>query len=120
MDRRRALSSRPASSEGKQEFGKRSQCRPYLTIWVDIPLTEVEFWTHAAKSLNVLADKYATPNSLETIGRVNRLISAWPADDVIPGDGFDSVKTTYKKLTHGLNSIKTDAESEVRYTTMPN
>jgi len=47
----------------------------------------------------------------DTIGRVNRLLSAWPVDDDLPAEGFDSVRNTYKKLTSGLTEIKTSARA---------
>lgn len=56
---------------------------------------------------------YTNPGTSETIGRVNRLLSAWPADDNLPAEGYESVKTLYKKLTTGLNDIKTTAERDV-------
>ncbi|TFY81143.1 hypothetical protein EWM64_g2878 [Hericium alpestre] len=50
----------------------------------------------------------------ETIGRVNRLISAWPSDDTPPAEGIDGVKTIYKKLTSALNDIKANSDKEVK------
>ncbi|KAF5382582.1 hypothetical protein D9615_002786 [Tricholomella constricta] len=90
MDRRRGLSTRPASSE------------------------EVEFWSHAAQSLTALSKKYSSQSTLETIERVNRLISAWPPDDTLPAEGLDGVKTIYKKLAPGLRDIQIAAEEEAK------
>ena len=50
----------------------------------------------------------------ETAGRVNRLISAWPADDALPGEGYDSVKSTYKKLQAGLRDIQNIGQEDVK------
>lgn len=56
---------------------------------------------------------YNEPSNGDPIGRVNRLLLAWPADDNLPGDGYESVRSTYKKLTAGLNEIKSTAERDV-------
>jgi SAGA-associated factor 29 len=56
---------------------------------------------------------YANPTASETVGRVNRLISAWPQDDTLPAEGYEGVKTVYKKLKSGLRDIQSQAESEV-------
>ncbi|TCD66620.1 hypothetical protein EIP91_001130 [Steccherinum ochraceum] len=90
MANRRNGSKRPASSE------------------------EIEYWTHAADSLSALSASYTSPDNKDTVGRVNRLISAWPSDDTLPAEGFDSVKTTYKKLVSGLNDIKAAAERDAK------
>ncbi|KAF8967044.1 SGF29 tudor-like domain-containing protein [Flammula alnicola] len=88
--RRRAIPSRPVSSE------------------------EVECWTHASDSLRVLSAIYARQTTLETIGRVNRLISAWPTDDTLPTEGLGSLKTIQAKLASGLEDIKTHSEQDVK------
>jgi SAGA-associated factor 29 len=49
---------------------------------------------------------------MDTIGRVNRLISSWPLNDTLPAEGFDGVKPVYKKLLSGLHEVKTNAEKE--------
>jgi len=51
---------------------------------------------------------------METIGRVNRLISSWPSNDMLPAEGFDGVKPVYKKLLSGLTEVKGNAEKEAR------
>lgn len=89
MSGRRGASKRPASSE------------------------EVEYWSHAAASLGRLSKTYRTAATADTIGRVNRLLSAWPTDDDLPAEGYESVKSIYKKLTSGLTEIKTTSEREV-------
>jgi len=75
---------------------------------------EVDYWSHAATSLSALSSLCASPETSDTIGRVNRLISAWPTDDTLPAEGFDSVKSTYKKLLLGLNEIKNAAERDAK------
>jgi SAGA-associated factor 29 len=40
------------------------------------------------------------------------MISAWPTDDTLPAEGFDAVKQTYKKLSHGLHEIADTAAGE--------
>lgn len=74
----------------------------------------MEYWSHAAESLSHLSNIYVNAGTSETIGRVNRLLSAWPADDNLPAEGYESVKTLYKKLTAGLNDIKTSAERDAK------
>lgn len=62
--------------------------------------------------MTVLSNKYSSTS--ETIERVNRLISSWPADDTIPAEGFESVKGVYKKLHPGLRDIQVAAGDEVK------
>jgi SAGA-associated factor 29 len=54
---------------------------------------------------------------MEAIGKVNRLISQWPTDDNLPADGFDSVKSMYKKLNAGLGEIGGASDSELKFVT---
>lgn len=90
MDRRRGVNSRPATSE------------------------EVELWPQAAEAIRVVTNKYPINSTTETIGRVNRLISAWPTDDTLPAEGFDAVKQTFKRLTNGLREIEASANQEAK------
>ncbi|KIJ64434.1 hypothetical protein HYDPIDRAFT_132292 [Hydnomerulius pinastri MD-312] len=89
MDRRRG-STRPASSE------------------------EIEYWSHATKSLGTLSSIYASPSSVETIGRVNRLIAAWPTDDSLATEGYDTLKANYKRLSSALKEVRRNAEDEIK------
>jgi SAGA-associated factor 29 len=75
---------------------------------------EVDCWAHAAESLTALSNKYSNQSTLDTIERVNRLIHAWPADDTLPAEGYEGVKTIHKKLKPGLNDIKLASEEEVK------
>lgn len=75
---------------------------------------EVDYWSHASKSLVSLSNIYANPSSHETIGRVNRLISAWPTDDVLPAEGYDNLKTNYKRLFSALKEVRHINEEEVK------
>ncbi|KXN88167.1 SAGA-associated factor 29 [Leucoagaricus sp. SymC.cos] len=88
MDRRRGVNSRPATSE------------------------EVEYWTQAAEAIRAVTNKFPIGTTAETIGRVNRMISAWPTDDTLPAEGFDAVKQTFKRLSNGLREIETSASGE--------
>jgi len=54
------------------------------------------------------------PATEQTIGRVNRLISALPTDDTLQVDGLESAKTTHKKLSLGLDELRKQAEAEVK------
>ncbi|KAG2057723.1 hypothetical protein BDR06DRAFT_980753 [Suillus hirtellus] len=76
--------------------------------------SEVECWSQASKSLVSFSNIYASPSSLETIGRVNRLISAWPTDDVLPAEGYDHLKTNYKRLSSALKDVQHINEEEVK------
>ncbi|KAH7928399.1 hypothetical protein BV22DRAFT_1082964 [Leucogyrophana mollusca] len=90
MDRRRAPGTKAASSE------------------------EIEYWTHAAKSLSTLSNVYGSPGSVETIGRVNRLIAGWPTDDALPAEGYDNLKTNYKRLSSALKEVRNNSDDEVK------
>lgn len=120
MDRRRAISTRPASSEGvfrvlllmahqKQHFHRDLPNQP-----PSYGFPEIECWSHAAKSLTALSNNYSKPATIETIGRVNRLISVWPTDDTLPAEGIDAVKSLFKKLSPGLVDIRLAAEDEAK------
>jgi len=78
-------------------------------------VSEVDCWSHASKSLASLSNIYASPSSVETIGRVNRLISAWPTDDVVPAEGYDVLKTNYKRLSSALKEVRHINDEEVKY-----
>jgi SAGA-associated factor 29 len=54
------------------------------------------------------------PDTIETIGRVNRLIAGWPTDDMLPADGFEGLKSTYRKLSAGLHGVQNTAEEEIK------
>ncbi|KAG6880501.1 hypothetical protein C0993_006217, partial [Termitomyces sp. T159_Od127] len=69
----------------------------------------------AAASLSTLTAQFSSHSTLETIERVNRLISAWPVDDTIPAEGLDGVKATFKKLAPALRDIQNTADEEVKY-----
>jgi SAGA-associated factor 29 len=65
-------------------------------------------------ALNKLRDMYMDKKPGDTVGRVNRLISAWPQDDALPTEGYQGVKAIRKKLDSGLREIKSQADSEVK------
>ncbi|KAH8104552.1 SGF29 tudor-like domain-containing protein [Cristinia sonorae] len=75
---------------------------------------EVDYWSQTATSLSTLSSLYTSATTEDTIGRVNRLISAWPTDDTIPAEGFESLKSMHKKLVAGLSEIKTTAERDAK------
>ena len=78
-------------------------------------IPEVEYWTQAAEAIRVVANKFSINTTAETIARVNRMISAWPADDTLPAEGFDAVRQTFKRLSNGLREIETYAIGEEKY-----
>ncbi|KAG9315887.1 hypothetical protein JVU11DRAFT_3536 [Chiua virens] len=89
MDRRRG-STRPASSE------------------------EIDYWSHASKSLGTLSGIYANQASIETIGRVNRLMAMWPNDDSLAAESYETLKTNYKRLSSALAEVRRNSEEEVQ------
>jgi SAGA-associated factor 29 len=75
-------------------------------------LLEVECWSHAAESLRNLSDIYTNPKTVETMGRVNRLIAQWPTDDTVPAEGLTHLQGVQGKLTSGLMEIMNSAKQE--------
>ena len=75
---------------------------------------EVECWSHAAESLKDLSDIYANSRTVDTMSRVNRLISTWPTDDTLPAEGLSYLQGVQGKLTSGLTEIMNSANQEVR------
>jgi len=63
----------------------------------------------------VLSSLYGSAGTAETIGRVNRLISAWPADDTLPAEGIGHMKTIQQKLTSGLSDIMNACDQEIKW-----
>jgi SAGA-associated factor 29 len=111
MERRRGIISRPASSEGVFALSVHeiSERRPNYVF-----PAEVDCWSRAAESLTALSNKYSNQSTLETIDRVNRLIHAWPADDTLPAEGYEGVKTIYNKLKPGLTDIGLASQEEFK------
>ena|SRR5258708_2002747 len=109
MERRRGVPVRPASDEGELP---RLALEKELSIktW----LSEVECWEHASESLSRLSNVYASAATIETIGRLNRLITAWPTDDTPPAEGIGHMKTVQQKLTSGLSDIIDACDQEVK------
>jgi SAGA-associated factor 29 len=50
------------------------------------------------------------------VAHVNRLIDTWPADDAFLTEGFETLKTKYKKLVSSLNDIKAQSDRDIKYT----
>lgn len=82
--------------------------------WFTSNSTELECWSHAAESLKILSDIYANSKTLDTMGRVNRLISTWPTDDTVPAEGLGYLQGVQGKLTSGLTEIMNSANQEVK------
>jgi len=74
----------------------------------------VECWSHAAESLKILSGIYANSKTVDTMARVNRLISTWPTDDTVPAEGLGSLHDVQGKLTSGLTEIMNSANQEVK------
>lgn len=106
MDRRRG-STRPASSEGKFP-----RFLPESIIYA-VHSTEIEYWSHATKSLATLSSIYANPTSIETIGRVNRLMAMWPTDDSLQAESYETLKDNYRRLSPALKEVRRHSEKEI-------
>lgn len=77
-------------------------------------LLEVECWSHAAESLRILSSIYANSKTVDTMARVNRLISTWPTDDTVPAEGLGYLQSVQGKLTSGLTEIMNSANQEAK------
>ncbi|KAF7314268.1 Saga complex component [Mycena kentingensis (nom. inval.)] len=77
-------------------------------------LAEVDCWSHAAKSLTRLSSLYATNNGLDTIGRLNRLLSVWPPEESVPFHGANSVSEIHRKLVSALEEVQHSSDREVK------
>ena len=83
-------------------------------------LTEIDCWTQTAASLNTLNVSLSANASLpDTLGKVNRLISAWPPDEALPAEGIEGVERVRKRLVAGLTDIKTSSERDIKYVITP-
>jgi len=89
MDRRRGNPIRPPTSE------------------------ELDCWSRIAESLRALASRYGQPAALQTIQRVNRLINAWPIDEILPAEGIKGVKEIHRMLEPVIKEIKISADEEI-------
>ena len=78
---------------------------------------ELQCWAVVVAKLNACRQTYEKPETMETMGRVNRSISAWPTmsgDNGEPLEPFETIKATYKKLSSGLADIQKHAEAEAK------
>ncbi|KAG2010060.1 hypothetical protein CC2G_012911 [Coprinopsis cinerea AmutBmut pab1-1] len=75
---------------------------------------DVEYWTRSAEALRNLAKHYSNYPPLDLVGRANRLISTWPTDDDLPGEGWKSLKENYKKLSTSLDEVRKNADAEAQ------
>jgi SAGA-associated factor 29 len=108
--RRRGMPVRPASSEGMFL----SDQWKYLVKWF-LHSLEVQCWSQAAELLKNLSGIYANSKTVDTMGRVNRLISTWPTDDTVPAEGLGYLQQSVQgKLTSGLTEIMNSANQEVK------
>jgi len=74
---------------------------------------EIDCWSRSISALSNLAVNSSTQ---ETVNRVNRLIATWSADDALTTEGFEGIKSNYKKLVSGLSDIKTQSDRDAKYT----
>ena len=49
---------------------------------------------------------------------MNQLIATLPTDDALPADGFENVKSSYRKLALSLKEIKTQSDRDIKYTSL--
>lgn len=90
MERRRGVSKRPASTE------------------------EIDCWSQSTTSIAALSNLAVNSSTQETVDRVNQLIATLPADDAFPADGFEGVKSNYRKLASGLKEIKMQSDKDTK------
>lgn len=102
-------------TEIKQKFYLSNVTLSYKTSDSFPSFSEVECWAHAAASLQALSKLSLAAMKEDTVGKVNRLFLAWPADEELPTGGIDEVNDLHKKLKNGLAEIKVDAEREIKY-----
>jgi hypothetical protein len=117
MERRRAVSKRPAEGSCRSSPNPRGSLEtPILANLADLCLKimnlEIECWTQAVDSLRTLSKIYASPATVDTIGRVNRLFSTWPTDEALPADGYEGLRSLSKKIQSGLQDIQQTAQKE--------
>lgn len=62
----------------------------------------------------MLSKQLSNHPPLDLVGRANRLITAWPTGDDLPGEGWKSLKENYKKLTNALEDIQKHSDAEVK------
>lgn len=74
----------------------------------------MQCWSQAAELLKNLSSIYANSKTVDTMGRVNRLISTWPTDDTVPAEGLGYLQQSQVKLTSGLTEIMNSANQEVK------
>lgn len=77
-------------------------------------IAEVECWTRSVDTLRLLAKQFSAHPPLDMVGRANRLISTWPEDDSLPGEGWKSLRENYKKLTNSVEDIQRHSEIEIK------
>ncbi|TEB39729.1 hypothetical protein FA13DRAFT_1723937 [Coprinellus micaceus] len=89
MDRRRGMPARPSSEEEAT-------------------------WGQVAITLRELAKQRSDHSPSDLVGRSNRLLAAWPTGDDIPGEGWKSLKESYKKLNNSLEEMQKHSDSEAK------
>lgn len=100
-----------AASSRRYTFPRR--CSTRFVLILTCFFKEMESWSRVATNLNKLNENYyQNPPSVDLVGRVNRLISAWPQDDTLPAEGYEGLRPVFKKLTPGLQEIKRHADQE--------
>jgi len=107
-DRRRGAT-RPASTEG-------AFLRKYICLEDLYSPTEKECWFRTTTKLNVLT---SLDRTTETFSRVNRLVSAWPPDDMFPAEGLQVQENNWEKLKAGYDSIRGISQREIKYVEIP-
>jgi SAGA-associated factor 29 len=85
-----------------------------LTYYCHHNPEEIDCWSRSTSSISALSNLAINSSTPETVNRVNRLITAWPADDALPAEGLEDIKANYKKLVTGLNDIKTQSDRDVK------
>ncbi|GJE97193.1 SAGA-associated factor 29 family protein [Phanerochaete sordida] len=78
------------------------------------PITseELDCWTQTVQSLPKLAELHDRTN--ETVGRLNRGLAAWPADDTLPAEGYSYLKSNYKMLVAALKELQNIGQEDIK------
>lgn len=73
---------------------------------------ELDCWTQTVQSLPKLAELHDRTN--ETVGRLNRGLAAWPADDTLPAEGYSYLKSNYKMLVAALKELQNIGQEDIK------
>lgn len=105
---------RPTSLEGKHPNHLIVLAPMKDLMIVDILTLELECWGHTSQWLKRLAKICEKENNSDTIGGVNKLISATPVGDTtaVPEKDLGSIKSLQSELVTGISNISKNANQD--------